>query len=190
MHEVRRWLRYNTSWLRFEVALAAAVAAAFLVYLPLRPAAEEELLAELSTRIAGTLEQASPAEHHDHGHDIAAGEKVVCVAEAFGHDPADAHRLADVQWAYAYFLCAAAPPGTPWEQAARVSGPVAISLTVPPIVRTAQAGLGYQDRVRAIIPARYLDRAAGFRDSARAAALRSRYELQIATASETDRSSR
>ncbi len=183
-------MRYNASWIRSEVLLAAAVVAAFLVYLPLRPAAEPDLLAELGTRIVLTLEQASPAQHHDHGHDITAGEKVVCTAEVFGHDPAGARRVADVQWAYAYYLCAAAPPGTPWEQAARISGPVAVSLTNPPVVRIAEAGLGYPDRVRAIIPARYLDRTAGFTDSARPAALRSRYEREIATVGQTGSSAR
>jgi hypothetical protein len=79
-------------------------------------------------------------------------------------------------------MCAAGTPGTPYERSQRISGPVAVNLTTnPPTARIAQAGGGYQDRVRAIIPERHLDRAFGvFVDADRPISLRARYESEVA----------
>lgn len=173
-------MRRHLHWLRFEALLAAVALSAAMVVMALRGPSEGELLGTLSTDIVRLLENSSSAQHHDHGHaDVAAGDKVVCEAEAFGHDPDQVRSVSEVRWAYAYYLCASAPPGTPWEQAARISGPVAVSLA-DGVVRIAQAGLGYQDRVKALIPARYADRTDGFRDPAIPTRLRRRYESAIA----------
>jgi hypothetical protein len=170
----------HRSWLWLEVLLAVVSLTAAAVVVARRGPSEVDLLRTLSRDIVRVLETASPAQHHDHGHtDVVAGDKVVCEAEAFGHDPASVHSAAEVRWAYAYYLCAAAPPGTPWDEAARISGPVAVS-PADGVVRIAEAGLGYQDRVRALIPARYADRAGGFADPAIPARLRGRYEAEIA----------
>ena len=169
-------------WLWFEVLLGVVSLTAALAAVQLRGPSEVDLLGTLSRDVVRVLETASPAQHHDHGHtDVVAGDKVVCEAEAFGHDPVTVRSVAEVRWAYAYYLCAAAPPGTPWDEAARISGPVAVSLA-DGVVRIAEAGLGYQDRVRALIPARYADRTGGFTNPAIPTRLRSRYESEIAHA--------
>lgn len=175
-------VRRHLYWLRLEAVLAVVSLAAAAVAVQLRGPSEVDLLGSLGRRIVEVLESASPAQHHDHGHtDVVAGDKVVCVAEAFGHDPVSVRSMSEVQWAYAYYLCAAAPPGTPWDEAARISGPVAVSPSGG-TVRIAEAGLGYADRVRALIPARYADRTDGFRDSSIPMRLRERYESEIANA--------
>jgi len=181
------WLRRNGFWLRVEVALTIAGLLAVGVAGPLRTPSEEDLLAVLGQRIAATLEQASPAEHHDHGHDITPGDRVLCTAEAFGHEPANARRVEEVRWAYAYYLCSAAPPGTPWDVSARISGPVAVQLSEPPVVRIAQSGAGYPERVKALIPARYQARVNGFADSSIPGRLRQRYETEVAASTSTPR---
>lgn len=175
-------VRRHLYWLRMEVLLAVASLAAAAVVVQLRGQSEVDLLGRLGSEIVRVLETASPAQHHDHGHtDVVAGDKVVCVAEAFGHDPASVRSVGEVRWAYAYYLCAAAPPGTPWDEAARISGPVAVSLA-DGTVHIAEAGLGYRDRVKALIPARYASRTDSFADPAIPARLRARYESEIAHA--------
>ncbi|NUT21622.1 MAG: hypothetical protein HOV77_20795 [Hamadaea sp.] len=176
------WLRRNVFWLRVEAALTVLGLLAIGVSGPLREPSEVDLLSALSQRIVAALENASPTEHHDHGHDIAQGDRVLCAAEAFGHEPADARRIEEVRWAYAYYLCAAAPSGTPWDVASRISGPVAVQLSTPPVVRIAQSGAGYPERVKALIPARYQARANGFADRSIPDGLRRRYETEIASA--------
>ena len=167
-------------WLWLEVLLGIVSLTAATVAVQLREPSEVDLLGTLGRDVVHILESASPAQHHEHGHtDVVAGDKVVCEAEAFGHDPQAVHSEAEVRWAYAYYLCAAAPPGTPWDEAARISGPVAVSLP-DGVVRIAEAGLGYQDRVRALIPARYADRTGGFADPSIPARLRARYDSAIA----------
>jgi hypothetical protein len=163
-----------------EVLLGVVTLVTAAVVVQLRPPSEAELLRQLSSDIVRILETASPAEHQAHGHTgVAAGDKIVCEAEAFGHDPVTVRSTSEVQWVYAYYLCASGPRGAQWEQAARISGPVAVS-PGDGEVRIAEAGLGYQDRVKALIPARYADRVDGFRDSAVPLRLRQRYESEIA----------
>lgn len=175
-------VRRHIYWLRVEVLLAVVGLAAAALVVQLRGPSEVDLLGRLSSEIVRVLEAASPAQHHDHGHtDVVAGDKVICAAEAFGHDPASVRSVGEVRWAYAYYLCASAPPGTPWDEAARISGPVAVSIA-DGTVRIAEAGLGYRDRVKALIPARYANRTASFADSAVPARLRARYESEIARA--------
>jgi len=178
----RRFVRRHLYWLRLELLLAIVSIVAAAVAVQLRPPSEEDVLAYLDHQVVSVLETASPAQHHDHGHtDVVAGDRVVCEAEAFGHDPVSVGSLSDVRTAYAYYLCAAAPPGTPWDEAARISGPVAVTLADGG-VRIAEAGLGYQDRVRALIPARYAGHTDGFANPAIPMRLRERYETEIARA--------
>ncbi|NUO55375.1 MAG: hypothetical protein HOV78_01850 [Hamadaea sp.] len=182
------WLRRNVFWLRVEAALTVVSLLALGVAEPLRGPSEKDLLDALGRRIVTVLEHASLTEHHDHGHDIAQGDRVLCAAEAFGHEPADARRIEEVRWAYAYYLCAAAPAGTPWDVAPRISGPVAVQLSEPPVVRIAQSGAGYPDRVKALIPARYQARVNGFTDSSIPDSLRKRYAAEVADTPATPQS--
>ncbi|NUT37124.1 MAG: hypothetical protein HOV79_29045 [Hamadaea sp.] len=172
-------LRRNLFWLRFEVALAIGALVATAVAAPLAKE-QDDLLTALSARVVAVLEQSSPAQHHDHGHEVAEGDKVMCAAEAFGTEPPTARRVAEVQVVYATYFCASAKPGTPWDFASRISGPVAVTLANPPVVRTAQAGLGYRDGVKALIPARHHEQAfAGFADHTVPLQVRRRYEAAI-----------
>ncbi|MBB5868707.1 hypothetical protein F4553_002086 [Allocatelliglobosispora scoriae] len=181
--DVTGWLRRSAHWLRVEASIVALAVTALLVVVPLRGTPVERLYEQLDITVAGILEHVSPAEHHDHGHDVAAEDKIICVAETFGTDPADVRELAQVRWVYAYFLCASAPPGTDWDFASRISGPTAVSLTAPAEVRIAAAGLGYPDRVRAMIPDNLEARAlSGFADKDLPDELRRRYETEISQA--------
>ncbi|MEV4410728.1 hypothetical protein [Catellatospora sp. NPDC049609] len=170
-------VRRNAWWLVPELLALALVAVLSLVA---RPAELDQVLAE---RVSAILTASSPAEHHAHGHDVAAEDTVLCTAETMGTEPAGATRVADVRVVYAYFFCAAGEPGQPWDFAARISGPVVVELTEPPAVRIAEAGLGYQDRVRAMLPDRYEDWAfSGFRDKELPTALQRRYLDEVAGA--------
>jgi hypothetical protein len=173
-------VRRHLYWLRLEAVLAVVSLGTAMVVTQLRGPSEGDLLDALSFDVVQLLETASLSEHHDHGHiEVTEDDRVVCAAEAFGHDPVSVRSVSEVRWAYAYYMCATAPPGTPWSQAARISGPVAVSITDGE-VRIAQAGLGYQDRVKALIPARYADRTDGFRDPAIPTRLLDRYQVEIA----------
>lgn len=175
-------LRRNVYWLRFEFALTVGALVAAAVVAPLQTT-DDDLMRQLSARVVAILEQASPAQHHDHGHDVAEGDIVMCAAEAFGFEPQTARSATDVQVVYATYFCASAKPGTPWDFASRISGPVAVTLVNPPTVRTASAGLGYRDGVKALIPARHHDQAfAGFTDHSVPMQVRRRYEAQISAA--------
>lgn len=156
---------------------------ALVVVVPLRGTPAERLRGQLDKRVAAILEHVSPAEHHTHGHDVEADHKIICTAETFGTEPANARDIAQVRWVYAYFLCASGTPGTEWDFASRISGPTAVSLTEPPVVRIAAAGLGYPDRVREMIPDNLEARAfGGFVDHDLPATLRQRYDDEIANA--------
>jgi hypothetical protein len=167
-------------WLLPE--LLAALLVAMLMLHP-GPARAADLSAQLADEVVRILEGMPPAEHQDHGHTVAAEDRVLCVAEIIGMEPADAATIADVRTVYAYYMCAAGPPGTPYDMSHRISGPVAVVLTSPPQARIAQAGEGYPDRVRAMIPPKYQERAFGsFRDQTKPLGLRSRYEATVARA--------
>ncbi|WP_162907906.1 hypothetical protein [Allorhizocola rhizosphaerae] len=135
---------------------------------------------QLSNRAQVELERLTPAqlELYDMQHAHAGGgqAKVVCTAESFGTEPAGAKRIEDVKVIYAQFLCALVQKGTPWDYASRSSGPAVITLGDPPAVQIAASGLGYRDRVQAIIPDDLEGRAlAGFKDRGRPSELLLRY---------------
>jgi hypothetical protein len=163
-------------WLGAELALVVATAGLFVaVGREEAPLSTEELRARLTDRVVAALEQASPTEHHDHGHAVAADDRVACVAEVLGSDPPDAKRVADVDTVYAQYLCASGVPGTAFELSARNSGPVVVRLSDPPAVLVPH-GPGYADQVRTMLPDQYEEQAfAGFRDPAVPDGLRPRY---------------
>jgi hypothetical protein len=170
-------VRRNAWWVAPELLALALVA---VLAVAARPADLNDVLAE---RVSAILAASSPAEHHAHGHDVAAADTVLCTAETMGMEPATATRVEDVRVVYAYFFCAAGEPGQPWDFAARISGPVVVELTEPPRVRIAEAGLGYPDRVKAMLPDQYEDWAfSGFRDKALPTALQQRYLDEVAGA--------
>ncbi|MDI1462371.1 hypothetical protein QEZ54_15480 [Catellatospora sp. KI3] len=170
-------LRRNTWWVLPELLALAVVAALSPL---LRPV---DLDAALAARVTQVLELSTPAEHHDHGHEVKADDRVICTAETMGYEPVDARTVAEVRRVYAYYLCAAGSPGQPWDFASRISGPVAVDLTEPPVVRIAQAGQGYPDRVRALLPDRYEARAFnGFVNHDLPKRVLERYEDEVADA--------
>ncbi|WP_212831256.1 hypothetical protein [Catellatospora sp. TT07R-123] len=171
-------VRRNAWWVLPELLALAAVAWLYPLLVP-----PPDLGTLLAQRVVQVLEQSSPAEHHQHGHQVNADDKVLCTAETMGYEPADARDVADVRVVYAYYLCAAGAVGQPWDFASRISGPVAVDLSDPPVVRIAQAGLGYEDRVRALLPDQYEARAFdGFVNRDLPLRVRQRYTDEVAGA--------
>jgi hypothetical protein len=159
---VRAWW-----WVVPEVVAAAVLATAVAWPTP------ESLQDQLARKAQSMLEEFPP---------VGQGGKVVCVAEPIGYLPRDAQRMQDVDVIYAYYLCAAGENGTEWDAASRISGPVRVNID-PPGIKIAEAGAGYGDRVRGLVPSELLARAfAGFSNPATAEALRRRYEAEIAGA--------
>ena len=168
-------------WLVPEAVLVLAA----LVAAPYAPSAQspDELRADVIARSVAAVEQLSPDEHAHHGHAVAEGQtKIACVVELMGYAPADAKRADDVTTAYTYFLCAAGAAGQPYAQAARMSGPAAVDLRQKPaLVHVPEAGQGYDERLKAIIPTQNQDGAVkGCRDRGVAVALLPKYEGKLA----------
>lgn len=144
-------------WLVPEV-LAVIVLAALL---PTGVGGPRDARAELGRQVAVLLEQASPAEHHDHGHEVTAEDKVFCEAEVIGTDPPGTADTGEVRTVYANYFCAAGRPGMDYEYSSRASGPVVVQLRQPPLVQVPAAGEGYEQRVRELLPDEYEGRALG-----------------------------
>jgi len=147
------------------VVVAVGVLAALLRVVgsggPSRPPTLENQLAD---RIAAVLEQSTPADHHQHGHHSvgdanAAKSPTLCAVRTLGLEPAGAKTAAEVRTVYAYHLCAIVEPGRAWDFAQKLSGPMAMRLTEPPKIEVVEPGPGFQDRVRALIPAPYQEEA-------------------------------
>jgi hypothetical protein len=171
-------IRRHRWWLLPELA-AVVVLGATLIY-----ANAHGLNDEMSDRAQAVLEQQSPTQLELfstlHGHDIPEPDRVLCVAEAFGHEPADAATIEQVRVIYARYLCALVQKGMPWDYATRSSGPAVITLTNPPTVQLARSGDGYRDRVRAIFPDQLEGKAlAGFNDLGRPNSLLARYRVAV-----------
>jgi hypothetical protein len=130
----------------------------------------EDLRADLALRIQAILER-GPAAYdpstalHDHGGQV---DRIVCVVEPFGAEPASAITAAEVRVAYAHYFCAAGEPGTGYERSSRVQGPMVVDFSQPPRVRTPDSGSNYSASLRGMVPDRY--QAVAFRgfDDARA----------------------
>jgi len=177
---VSRSLTRHAWWLGAEL-VALAVLATLLVTAgrPPAPLSEGELRAQLAERVVAALEQASPTQHHDHGHAITAEQRTACVAEVFGVDPPGATRLTEVREVYAQYICASGVPGTVFALSSRSAGPVVLGLTDPPTVRVPH-GQGYAAQVREMMPDQYEEQAfAGFLDQSVPDRLRPRYEAQV-----------
>jgi hypothetical protein len=153
-------------WL--ALALVMALGALFAVYRAGvfdgeagtdRPA---DFRTQLSARVINVLEQMPAGDHGHHG-DIAAdaGEaKLVCGVNVYGTNPADADAIDEVAQVYGYHMCAAPQPGLEWILSYKLTGPLVVTLAAdPPTVTVAEGGVGYRDRVRAIIPAQYQEQA-------------------------------
>ncbi|MDQ7904182.1 hypothetical protein RB614_06550 [Phytohabitans sp. ZYX-F-186] len=148
------------------IAVAVVVVAAAVLAVVLRSAGSAgtsrppTLRNQLADRIATVLEQSTPADHHGHGHHSIGDTNVVkgptlCAVRTLGFEPAEAKTAAEVRTVYAYHLCAIVEPGRAWDFAQKLSGPMAVQLTEPMKIEVVEPGLGFQDRVRALIPAPY-----------------------------------
>ncbi|MDR8408425.1 hypothetical protein MTP10_06715 [Nonomuraea sp. 3-1Str] len=168
--------------------VVAAIAAALLllagvaVVLGVQQADRHDLERRLAARVTALLEQATPAEHHEHGHDFGENAgRVVCAVEPFGFDPPAARTVAEVRWVYARHMCAITGAGTNWAMSVRASGPIAVRLGDAPWVRVPEPGPGYPDRVREIIPERWHEEAfEEFADEGVIDAARDRFERETA----------
>jgi hypothetical protein len=192
--------RRRTRWLVALAALAAVVAGALVLRLgggdpdPDEPATLPE---QLAARVVETLEASSTSEHAAHGHHFgeacepngqlcdAAAVRIVCAAEAFGFEPAEATTVDEVEVVYAHHMCAEVGTGFGWPDAIRAAGPLAVELTDPVTVLlpeqalAGEEGVAHADRIRAIIPERYHEAALapeGFADPGVAERLRERFE--------------
>jgi hypothetical protein len=135
---------------------------------------------ELAARAQAVLEQQPAAELEListlRGHGTPEPERVLCVAEAFGTDPAEPEKIEQVRVIYAHYLCALVQKGMPWDYATRSTGPAVITLTDPPTVQLAKSGAGYPERVRAMFPDELEAEAlSGFNDRGRPSSLLNRY---------------
>ncbi|MFC4118694.1 hypothetical protein [Nonomuraea zeae] len=137
------------------VTLASLTLAGVMFFAARQPSSQ--LNEELAAQVTLILEQASPDEHHAHGHSF--DSRVVCAVEPFGTEPADATSLVEVRWVYARHMCAVTGAGTDWASSVRASGPIAVKVDIPPQIRVPEPGEGYPDRVRRLIPARYHEQA-------------------------------
>ncbi len=136
----------------------------------------EPLRTEVAARLVAALESGTPAEQHNHGHQVAGAGKVICAVDPIGADPAGATAIGQVTTVYALHLCAVAEPGRDWDLSIRYSGPLAATLGDRPVVSVVQPGEGYPQRVQAMFPEQYRDRAMGpFTDERALAQLRSRF---------------
>lgn len=150
--QLRRWVAV----LVLLVAVAVALGARALLADD-GPGTLEEQLAD---RLVTMLEEASPAEHADHGHDFEIeGGGVLCAADPFGFEPADATTVDEVRVVYAHHLCAVLIPDT-WQNSLRASGPVRADFTsTPPTVQTPESD-DYPAWLAATFPEPYRDEAA------------------------------
>jgi hypothetical protein len=158
--------RGRARWIAVGVVMVAAAVVAVLLRVvgsdgPSRPPTLQNQLAD---RIAAVLESSTPNDHHQHGHHSIGDVNVVkgptvCAVRTLGFEPAEAKTAAEVRTVYAYHLCAIVEPGRAWDFAQKLSGPMSMQLTEPPKIQVVEAGPGFQDRVRALIPAPYQEEA-------------------------------
>ena len=183
--------RRRTRWLVALAALAAVVAAAVLLRVAggggdTEAGEPASLPEQLTARVVATLEESSSSEHAEHGHHFdEEAVRIVCAAETFGFEPAEATTVDDVEMVYAHHMCAEVGTGFGWPDAVRAAGPLAVELTDPVTVLlpeqalAGQEGVNHADRIRAIIPEQYHEAALapeGFAAPAVAERLRERFE--------------
>ncbi|MFC5825228.1 hypothetical protein [Nonomuraea insulae] len=162
-----------------SVTLASLTLAGVMFFVARQPSTQ--LNEELAAQVTLILEQASPGEHHAHGHSF--DSRVVCAVEPFGTEPPGATSLVEVRWVYARHMCAITGESPDWASSVRASGPIAVKISIPPEVRVPKAGLGYPDRVRQLIPERYHSLAfEEFSDDSAIEAAQERFALASSTA--------
>lgn len=182
--------RHVYRWLAVLVVLATVAVVGLLKVLdtggsaaPTQPARPDDglpaaLRAEMAARLTKALEEATPSEHHDHGHgSLTTTGTLVCAVDPFGVDPPSATTIDQVGIGYALHLCAVAEPGRDWDLSVKYSGPLTANFGDPTVVNVVQPGAGFPDRVHAMIPQRYWARATGpFLDEAALADMRRRFD--------------
>ena len=160
------------------VTLASLTLAGVMLFAARQPSSR--LDEELAAQVTLILEQASPDEHHAHGHTF--DSRVVCAVEPFGTEPADATSLVEVRWVYARHMCAVTGDNTDWASSVRASGPIAVKIGIPAQIKVPTPGPGYPDRVRQLIPARYHEQAfAEFQNEDAIDAARERFAQIVST---------
>lgn len=166
-------------WLIPEIAAFALLLALAVPFLS-SGGGQSGLQAAAAERGSRLLEQASPAEHHSHGHIVAGEDAVLCGIDVFGVDPPSATIIDDVQTVYGYYFCAVGRPGIPYLESSRSDGPIVVQLLPAPYIQIAQHGQGYQDRVRAMMPDQYEQYCFnGLPDDSVAREVRRRYEREV-----------
>lgn len=182
----RRYRWYVTLAVLATVVAAVVLKAAAGGSAPAPPAAQqvpqaapglpEPLRTQVATRLVAALESGTPAEQHNHGHQVGAAGKVICAVDPIGADPAGATDVGQVTTVYALHLCAVAEPGRDWDLSVRYSGPLTATLGGRPVVSVVQPGEGYPQRVQAMFPEPYRKRAMGpFTDERALVELRNRF---------------
>lgn len=167
-------------WLVPEIAAGAVLLVLFLSQPGPPRMASSDVHAFAGQAAARLLEQVSPAEHHDHGHEVGTEDRVYCGVAVFGVDPAAARDVDDVQTVYGYYFCAVGRPGLPYLSSSRADGPIVAHLADPPSVQIAAPGVGYEDRVRAMMPDQYEELCfSGLPDPAVAEEVKRRYEADL-----------
>ncbi|HEX4812789.1 MAG TPA: hypothetical protein VFV66_08560 [Nonomuraea sp.] len=158
------------------VTLASLTLAGVMFFAARQPSSQ--LKEELAAQVTKILEEASPDEHHAHGH-TTIESRVVCAVEPFGTEPPNATSLVEVTWVYARHMCAVTGASPDWASSVRAAGPIAVKISIPPQVRVPEPGAGYPDRVRRLIPARYHEQALReeFEDESPIDAARERFSL-------------
>lgn len=142
--------------------------------------ARDGLRFEVGEAAARLIEQASPAEHHEHGHVVGADDKVICGVHVFGTEPANPATVDEVSVVYGYYFCAMGSPGTPYLMSSRADGPVVVRFGPPPVVTIVRSGPNYAERVRALMPDEYEDQCfGGLPDDAVAARVKARYLEEV-----------
>lgn len=166
-------------WVLPEVVAFAVLAVLAVPYLGAR-SGQSGIHAQAAERGSRILEQATPAEHHNHGHEVTTGDRIFCGIDVFGVDPPTAIVIDDVTTVYGYYFCAVGRPGLEYMQSSRSDGPIVVNLVGTPSVTIAASGQGYQDRVRAMMPDQYEQYCFnGLPDGTVAAEVRGRYEAEL-----------
>src|SRR5690606_15366489 len=155
LEDVRKPPARRRGFMAVAAVVVAGIAGTSLLAVLRQADLPQDLHQELAARVTVLLEQASPEEHHDHGHHFEedAGQ-VICAVEPFGVAPEGAQDVTQVEWVYARHMCAITGPGTDWKTSVRVAGPLAVRFGHHAEVRVPPPGPGYRDRVAVWSPGR------------------------------------
>jgi hypothetical protein len=166
-------------WLIPELVALAVLAVLAVPYLG-ASGGQSGLHAQAAERGARLLEQASPAQHHDHGHTVTGEDTILCGIDVFGVDPPSATIVDEVQTVYGYYFCAVGRSGVTYLDSSRSDGCIVVHLQAAASIQIAQHGQGYPDRVRAMMPDQYEQYCFnGLPDGSVAGDVKRRYERQV-----------